>query len=918
MSRPGLYIGQVIYNYRILDKIGTGRFGTVYRVQRVGTNKFFALKYMDFRSSTEKARKLHMRELQLLPYLKHRNVINCCEAHLDSNMTAYIFMELAISDMSCFSRTRATTYTPDLEQHICKIIADVASGLYYLHTYHTTEAGCGRAIVGSTPTKIVHRDIKPENLLLMADGTVKIADFGIIGQLNAEEMLSTGVGTIRNCAPEIFKLLKYTEKIDIWALGCTVYRLCHGSDIFNQPQRATTLSRVRENMLQQHADLADGRRSFSLRNFSQEFCALVRSMFAIDPSQRPSAYNILCHPLINRWIYRERYLGYDIHNDTPVIAGYTNLQLIECTHNSNIYRAISTYTRQTVVIKRIQLEDTGYVRHLQDNELQISREIAKGTWSNFLSTILSVVDPIEVHPGCQETYIIMEYYERGDLNEYCRVANMTTEPLLEDYILVIVASILEALAFLHTASDALKKPVIIHKDVKPSNILLTSFGSAVLTDFGSATELKGEFHERDESLTGSLMYMAPELLRGEEYNEKVDIWSLGITLLFLCERHYLMVGSTADTMLNNIESTLSNGYRIPSRYSDELNSLIMAMLQYDAQQRPSAHSLLTHPLVAANRLNAAVDRHGKCPVIRAIEAHRGITHSLATRYPNTVDSLGMFALAYAAKYWDSAAIRILLDIQKGMVTPHKRFTPLMVFLFSLQTSCENDVVRHLDKIEESFEFLAPAFARLQDISGYTALMWAIRLYVHIKEISASNSIICSLLLKFIPKLIQLEAGVVRSTGGTALMLAAELGCSEVVEEFVRMNAELGMQKPNGVTALMIAIRKGDDAIIDLLVEREHSHTTTNPPGFTALMLAALAQNAKAVERLLAFEAQRSTSDGVTALMIAAESGKPEILDLLGPAESSLIDKNHNTAVNYARSSEVSIRLQKYVKSKDHS
>lgn len=916
MNKHGPYIGQIIYNYLVLEKIGTGRFGVVYRVQRVGTNKFFALKYIDLSAITEKARRLHLRELQVLPYLKHRNIINCCEAHLDSNMTAYLFMELAITDLSSLSGACSSAYVPDYEQHICRIIADVASGLHYLHTYNTTEAVCGQAILGPTPIKIVHRDIKPENLLQMADGTVKIADFGIVGQFNAEDMLSTGVGTIRNCAPEILKLLKYTEKIDIWALGCTIYRFCHGADIFSQPQKATTLLRIRESVLQQHAALADGKIAFNFPNFSQEFCTLVKSMFTIDPSQRPSAYEILCHPLINRWVYRERYLGYDIHNDIPAIDGYKDFQLIECTHNSNIYKAMCISTKQIVVIKRIQLDDYNYAHYQQNTELQISKKIAEGIWSNSFGTILSVIDPIEVHPGCYEAYIVMEYYEKGDLNEYCRTANITNDPLPEDYILTIVASILEALVFLHTPNNALKKPIIIHRDIKPGNILLTSFGSAVLIDFGCATELDGEFHKEDESIIGTLMYMAPELLRGEQYNEKVDIWSLGMTAFFLCERHYLVVGSTPDAVLNNLENTLLNGYRIPNRYSDELNSLIMSMLQYDMRKRPSAQSLLKHPMIATHRLNSSVDRYGKCPVIRAIENHNEITHSLAAQHPDTVDSSGMFALAYAAKYWDIVAIRILLDVQKGMVTLNKRLTPLMVFLLSLQLSDIKDVESNLKNIEECFEILLPTFSCCQDAAGYTALMWAIRLYVQVKEVNTPESVVCATLLKFISQLIPVEAGIVRPSGGTALMLAAELGCIEAVKEFIRMNTELGMQKPNGVTALMIAIKKGHNAIVDLLADREHSHTVADPPGFTALMLAVLAQNAKAVERLLAFEAQRTTNDGVTALMIAAEIGKPEILDLLAPAEYGLADKNRKTAVDYARSSEIGIYLQRYSRDGD--
>ncbi|NXC11774.1 PAK3 kinase, partial [Orthonyx spaldingii] len=79
---------------------------------------------------------------------------------------------------------------------------------------------------------------------------------------------------------------------------------------------------------------------------------------------------------------------------------------------------------------------------------------------------------------------------------------------------------LQGLAFLHTNH-------VIHRDIKSDNILLGRDGSVKLTDFGLCGLLSPE-HSKCRSMVGIILWMAPEVLRGEPYGPKVETWSLGI------------------------------------------------------------------------------------------------------------------------------------------------------------------------------------------------------------------------------------------------------------------------------------------------------------------------------------------------------------------------------------------------------
>ncbi|KAI3757220.1 hypothetical protein L6452_04754 [Arctium lappa] len=143
---------------------------------------------------------------------------------------------------------------------------------------------------------------------------------------------------------------------------------------------------------------------------------------------------------------------------------------------------------------------------------------------------------------------------------------------------------------------------IAHRDIKPENVLFDSTGKLMLADFGSA-----EWFGMNESGTmtgvvGTPYYVAPEVLLGREYNEKVDVWSAGVIL------YILLAGSPpfhGETPVETFQAVLRGNLRFPLRIfssvSPEAKDLLRKMLCKDASRRLSAEQVLRHPWVTSVR-----------------------------------------------------------------------------------------------------------------------------------------------------------------------------------------------------------------------------------------------------------------------------------------------------------------------------
>ncbi|KAL2942631.1 Phosphoenolpyruvate carboxylase kinase 1 [Bienertia sinuspersici] len=136
---------------------------------------------------------------------------------------------------------------------------------------------------------------------------------------------------------------------------------------------------------------------------------------------------------------------------------------------------------------------------------------------------------------------------------------------------------IEALAHCH-------RNFICHRDVKPDNILFDTRNRVKLCDFGSAEWYGGvlEGRERMSGIVGTPYYVAPEVLAGREYNEKIDVWSAGVIL-------YIMLGGFppfyGETVEDTFAAVLRGNLRFPTKVfrsvSPEAKDLIRKMLSKD-------------------------------------------------------------------------------------------------------------------------------------------------------------------------------------------------------------------------------------------------------------------------------------------------------------------------------------------------
>ncbi|GAM24236.1 hypothetical protein SAMD00019534_074110 [Acytostelium subglobosum LB1] len=275
-----------------------------------------------------------------------------------------------------------------------------------------------------------------------------------------------------------------------------------------------------------------------------------------------------------------------LENETPVTLNelisledpkkiYSSINKIGEGGAGEVFEAVSSRNNQTIAIKKMKLK--------AQNLKTVINEIGMMKNSNHLN----IVQYIDSYIVADELWVAMEYMGGGCLTE---VLDQYSEiQLTENQIAFVVHEVLKGLAYIHKFNR-------IHRDIKSDNILIGCNGDIKLADFGYAAQLTQNKQTRN-SVVGTPYWMAPELIKGNNYDFKVDIWSLGILTREMAEGEppYLEFPPLRALFLLTTQGLppIRDSYK----WSKEFNDFLSKTLEKDTANRPSASELLNHPFL---------------------------------------------------------------------------------------------------------------------------------------------------------------------------------------------------------------------------------------------------------------------------------------------------------------------------------
>ena len=173
------------------------------------------------------------------------------------------------------------------------------------------------------------------------------------------------------------------------------------------------------------------------------------------------------------------------------------------------------------------------------------------------------------------SYIVMEYLDGSNLADFAA----QHPPLLSEITALIGIELCDALEHAHHKG-------VIHRDLKPGNIMLTSDGHLKLTDFGIAHVVDAETMTQTGSLLGSPAHMAPELIEASAVDERSDIYSLGTILYFLCTGELPFRGDNPSQLLKNIlDCDVEPPDRRDNRVAPDISQVIVDCLHRNPDER---------------------------------------------------------------------------------------------------------------------------------------------------------------------------------------------------------------------------------------------------------------------------------------------------------------------------------------------
>jgi serine/threonine-protein kinase len=252
---------------------------------------------------------------------------------------------------------------------------------------------------------------------------------------------------------------------------------------------------------------------------------------------------------------------------------YQALDILGQGSMGTVYRAHDPRLQRRVALKTIRLDTTSTESRRQEL-LQLLRHEAVTIARLSHPNVVAVYDMGETR---DTAYVAMELVEGVSLSEYLSQRG----PLDPDRLIPLGVYIARGLALTHDRQ-------VIHRDVKPGNVLLGRTGEVKVSDFGLSYVVSSLFEDSTE-LSGTPGYVPPEVLNQKPYTEAGDLFGLGATLYEgLAGTHPLAGDTLRDTIINTLEGRIRPLSDRVEGVPEELEGLIMELLAVDPEARPAA------------------------------------------------------------------------------------------------------------------------------------------------------------------------------------------------------------------------------------------------------------------------------------------------------------------------------------------
>jgi serine/threonine-protein kinase ULK/ATG1 len=257
---------------------------------------------------------------------------------------------------------------------------------------------------------------------------------------------------------------------------------------------------------------------------------------------------------------------------------------------ATVWKGRDEKTRATVAVK--EMSTKGLQPKLRE-ALELEITVLRNANHRNIMTLVDVVDDLRT----EQVYLILEYCAGGDLSEFIRKRGRVSEAVAKHFMTQLASGL-----------SAMRLQSLVHRDLKPQNLLLSERSSRAtlkIADFGFARYIQPHGGMAD-TVCGSPLYMAPEILKYRKYDAKADLWSVGAILFEMVVGKVPFTGQNQVQLLHNIERSDA---RIPTRIAETLSpecvALMRSLLRRDPRERLGFDAFFNHPFFISSGSSGA-------------------------------------------------------------------------------------------------------------------------------------------------------------------------------------------------------------------------------------------------------------------------------------------------------------------------